>query len=145
MVCYKELEYETEKYNEMRPIGADVNRIVESSGIRTGVVYVITHHTTTGIMVNERLECLEADIMEKLGMIFPEDGEYYHARFLAEYGAMAGNPTGHLKSMVSGNHTVMPVIDGHVVCGSAQEIYLAEFDGPQDRTVSVVVMGEGQR
>jgi thiamine phosphate synthase YjbQ (UPF0047 family) len=55
---------------------------------------------------------------------------------------MAGNPTGHLKSMVSGNHCVMVVSDGRLISGNAQEIYLAEFDGPQERSVSVVVMGE---
>lgn len=142
MVCYRELEYETERYNELRGIGEDIRKVVKESGICDGVVYVITQHTTTGIMVNERLECLEADILEELSGLFPEDGDYYHARFLREYGAMAGNPTGHLKSMVSGNHTVMPVSNGCLVCGSAQEIYLAEFDGPQDRTVSVIVIGE---
>ena len=142
MVIMKELKYLTSKYNEMIPIKHDIKRIIEESPVQNGVVYVITQHTTTGIMVNENLECLEDDIIEKLGAMFPEDGNYYHARFLRTYGAMAGNPTGHLKSMVSGNHCVMPVSEGELVSGSAQEIYLTEFDGPQDRSVSVVVMGE---
>ena len=118
MVATKKLEYFTAKYNEMIPIKKEVAQIVEDSPVKQGVVYVITHHTTTGIMVNENLECLD------------------------DYGAMAGNPTGHLKAMVSGNHCVMPVEGGKLVSGSAQEIYLAEFDGPQERTVSVIVMGE---
>lgn len=142
MVVIKKLDYFTAKYNEMIPIKKDVAEIVEKSQVRMGVVYVITRHTTTGIMVNENLECLEDDILGQLGKQFPEDGDYYHARFLDDYGAMAGNPTGHLKAMVSGNHCVMPVEDGKLVSGSAQEIYLAEFDGPQERTVSVIVMGE---
>lgn len=120
----------------------EVAKIVEESLVKNGIVYVITQHTTTGIMVNENLECLEEDIMENLGKLFPEEGNYYHARFLHIYGAMAGNPTGHLKSMVSGNHCVMVVSDGRLISGNAQEIYLAEFDGPQERSVSVVVMGE---
>lgn len=142
MVIMKELEYFTSKYNEMIPIKQDVEKVIDESPVENGVVYVITQHTTTGIMVNENLECLEDDIMENLSTMFPEDGNYYHARFLRTYGAMAGNPTGHLKSMVSGNHCVMPVSGGRLVSGSAQEIYLAEFDGPQERTVSVIVMGE---
>ena len=46
------------------------------------------------------------------------------------------------KSMLMGNHCMFPVIEGKIVCGGAQEIYLVEFDGPQARTVYVEVMGE---
>ena len=42
----------------------------------------------------------------------------------------------------NGNHCLFPVIDGEIVCGGAQDIYLAEFDGPQLRKVYVEVMGE---
>jgi thiamine phosphate synthase YjbQ (UPF0047 family) len=34
------------------------------------------------------------------------------------------------------------VIDGQVIRGSAQDIYLAEFDGPQRRNVYLEVIGE---
>ncbi|MFQ7539155.1 MAG: secondary thiamine-phosphate synthase enzyme YjbQ [Clostridium sp.] len=98
-------------------------------------------HTTTGITVNN-LECLKDDILQRLGMLFPEDDAYYHARFLQSYGAMAGNPTGHLKAMVTGNHAVFPIVDGAIMLGKAQEIYLAEFDGPQIRDVMVTIQGE---
>ncbi len=142
MVIYKELDIQTTAYNQMVPIGDDVKKIIAESGVSAGIVAVITRHTTTGIMVNERLECLEQDIADKLAALVPEDGSYYHARFLDTYGAMAGNPTGHLKSMLSGNNCVFPVQNGKLCAGSAQEIYLAEFDGPQLRTVSVTVLGE---
>ena len=93
-------------------------------------------------MVNENLECLEDDMLGWLEQMFPEDGFYYHARFLDSYGAMAGNPTGHLKAMVAGNNASFPMVNGKVLLGKAQEIYLAEFDGPQERTVTVTIIGE---
>lgn len=138
-MIYKELEIETAAYNDLIPISKDVIQIVEESGIKQGIAYIITKHTTTGITVNENLECLKDDILKQLGIMFPEDGDYYHARFLQSYGAMAGNPTGHLKAMVTGNHAVFPIIDGSLVLGKAQEIYLGEFDGPQIRTVMVCI------
>lgn len=133
---------ETQEYNALLPLGERVRELVAASSVTSGVVYVITKHTTTGITVNERLECLEDDIMNELSKIFPEDGSYFHNRFLQSYGAMAGNPTGHLKAMVTGNHAVFPVVDGQICLGSAQEIYLAEFDGPQPRTIHVTVIGD---
>lgn len=138
-MIYKELDIETTAYNDLIPISKDVIHIVEESGIQQGMAYIITKHTTTGITVNENLECLKDDILKQLGIMFPEDGDYYHARFLQSYGAMAGNPTGHLKAMVTGNHAVFPIINGSIVLGKAQEIYLGEFDGPQIRTIMICI------
>lgn len=140
----EQLEFciETQGYNELVPLGERIRELVAASSVTSGVVYIITKHTTTGITVNERLECLEDDIMNELSRFFPEDGSYFHNRFLMSYGAMAGNPTGHLKAMVTGNHAVFPVVDGQICLGSAQEIYLAEFDGPQPRTIHVTIMGD---
>lgn len=142
MVKIEEITRITRRYNELIPLGEDVCKIVRESGIQNGIVSIITKHTTTGVTVNERLECLEDDMLGWLEKVFPEDGFYYHARFLDSYGAMAGNPTGHLKAMLTGNHANFPVTDGEILLGSAQEIYLAEFDGPQERTVTVTIIGE---
>ncbi|MBP7032108.1 MAG: YjbQ family protein, partial [Anaerolineaceae bacterium] len=67
---------------------------------------------------------------------------YAHARILRDYGSTAGNPTGHLKSMLTGNHCLFPVVDGKVVKGDAQEIYFMEFDGPSQRSYTITVQGE---
>ena len=142
MTEYRELTYEPQAYNELIPIAEDIKKLVSECGIQQGIVYIITKHTTTGITVNENLECLKADILKRLGMIFPEEDDYYHARFLQSYGAMAGNPTGHLKAMITGNHAVFPIVNGSIMLGKAQEIYLAEFDGPQIRDVMISILGD---
>lgn len=133
---------QTEQYNQFIPISAYVQEAVMESGVKNGLVFVITNHTTTGITVNESLECLESDIDQMLGRLVPEDYPYSHARMLPTYGSTAGNPTGHLKSHLTGNHCVLPLVDGKIKAGDAQEIYLMEFDGPQMRTVNFTVMGE---
>lgn len=142
MVAFKDITYQTTEYNQLIDITKDVVKAVKETKIKDGVVHIITKHTTTGILVNENLECLQDDILKKLSEMFPEDGDYYHARFLRSYGAMAGNPTGHLKSMVTGNNTTFALRDKKLDLGSAQSIYLGEFDGPQERTITIVVMGE---
>ena len=67
---------------------------------------------------------------------------YAHSHFLPSYGATGGNAPGHLKSLLAGNHAVLPVMDGKLYCGRAQDIYFAEFDGVQSRKVFITVMGE---
>lgn len=144
MVSHESFMILTEKYNQMINITGRVMEAVKASGISEGVVYVITTHTTTGITVNECLECLEGDIGNALSRLVPEDIPYCHARMLHSYGSTAGNPTGHIKSMLVGNNCVFPVAKGEIVLGGAQEIYFYEFDGPACRTVNITVMGEMQ-
>ncbi len=129
-------------YNAMLVITPEVLAAVARSGIRNGLVTVLTRHTTTGITVNESLECLESDIADFLARLVPEDHPYAHARMLRDYGSTAGNATGHLKAHVTGNHCHLQVVDGDVLKGGAQEVYFCEFDGPAKRTYDIIVMGE---
>jgi len=87
---------------EMIKITPEVRAFVEESGIENGLVYVITEHTTTGITVNESLDCVEKDIMECLSRIAPEDYPYHHNHYLPTYGTIGGNTPGHLKSLLTG-------------------------------------------
>ncbi|NLD58527.1 MAG: YjbQ family protein [Clostridiales bacterium] len=142
MVKLSEFVVNTVKYTAYINITEKVREIVENSGVQNGVAMIITAHTTTGITVNEALECLQSDMEEMMRELVPEYKPYSHARMLHSYGQTAGNPTGHLRSMLTNNHTVLPVKDGKLYCGKAQEIFLAEYDGPQNRRIFVEVIGE---
>ncbi len=143
MIFNKELSYMTDRYNQFILITKDVEQAAAESGIRDGMLTVITKHTTAGIAVNEALECLESDIDAFLKKIIPEDHPYSHARMLPDYGSTGGNPTGHIKAHITGNHCHFPIINGELIRGGAQDIYLLEFDGPSaKRKVLIQVQGE---
>lgn len=74
--------------------------------------------------------------------MIPTVHDYAHSHFLPSYGATGGNAPGHLKSMLCGNHAVFPIQDGEIQCGMAQDIFFAEFDGPQMRHYFIQVQGE---
>lgn len=142
MMAFQTITLLTKKYNQMILITEEIERIVAKSGIKNGMVTIMTKHTTTGITVNEALECLESDIEEFLARIVPEDYPYAHARMLRSYGSTAGNPTGHLKAHFTGNHCHFPIVNGEVVKGGAQDVYFVEFDGPAKRSVMITIIGE---
>ena len=129
----------TKRYNEFDVITPQVEEIVAQSGIQNGLVTVLTKHTTTGVTVNEALECLESDIETALSLFAPEDRPYSHARMLRDYGSTAGNPTGHLNALVTGNHCHFLLQEGKLVRGGAQDVYFCEFDGPAQRNILVIV------
>ena len=55
----------------MVKITEQVKKDVEESGVKNGVVFVISLHTTTGIMINESLPCVEKDIELTLERLIP--------------------------------------------------------------------------
>ena len=92
--------------------------------------------------VNESLPCVEKDLMECLDRIAPEDYPYHHNHYLPTYGTIGGNAPGHLKSLLTGNHCVFPVLDGTLKLGHAVDIYFCEYDGIKNRRYMVYVVGE---
>lgn len=138
----KEVPIQADKEFEIIRITDAVRAAVTESGIQNGIVYVITEHTTTGITVNESLPCVEKDIMQALDRLVPEDYPYNHNHYLPSYGTIGGNAPGHLKSLLTGNHCVFPVVAGTVKLGSAADIYFCEYDGIKNRKYMIYVMGE---
>jgi secondary thiamine-phosphate synthase enzyme len=138
----KEVSICASKEFELIKITDSVREFVEESGVKNGLVHVITEHTTTGITVNESLPCVEEDLMDTLDRMFPEDYPYHHNHYLPSYGTIGGNAPGHLKSLVTGNHCVFPVADGKLRLGGAADIYFAEYDGIKNRKYMLHIMGE---
>ena len=127
---------------DMIKITRQIAEDVADSGVENGVVFVISLHTTTGIMINESLPCVEKDIEIALERLVPSDYPYVHTHMLPSYGTCSGNSPGHLKSMLSGNHCVLPIADGKLASGHAQDVYFVEFDGLKPRKYTVQIMGE---
>ena len=138
----KEVAVCADKEFEMIKITQSVRDFVEESGIGNGVVFVITEHTTTGITVNESLPCVEKDIMETLDKLVPENDAYNHNHYLPTYGTIGGNAPGHLKSLLTGNHCVFPIMNRKLKLGHAADIYFCEYDGIKNRRYMIYAMGE---
>lgn len=64
MVDLHTIEWMSHKPEEFHMITEEVHEIVKNSPVKNGAVLVLTAHTTTGIMVNEGLPCVERDILQ---------------------------------------------------------------------------------
>ncbi|NPA58014.1 MAG: YjbQ family protein, partial [Aquificae bacterium] len=53
------------------------------------------------------------------------------------YRHIEGNAAAHIKSVLVGTNTFIPVKDGRLMLGTWQGIFFAEFDGPRTRKVIV--------
>ena len=138
----KTLGVQTKHDTETINITDIVRETVENSGITSGVVYVTTMHTTTGITVNEGLPDLEDDIVEMLKRLAPAGLNYRHARFLHSDGQMAVNAPSHLRGALLGMQVAFPIHEGKMVTGGRQTIYFVELDGPLYREYMIHMLGE---
>lgn len=136
----KEFALITRKEIELTNITPLVKDFVAAVGVKDGMVFIMSHHTTTGITVNEGLPDIEQDIVDMLKRLAPEDGEYRHARFLPSDGQMAVNAVSHLRSAILGFEVFLPLENGSMKTGGRQTIYFVELDGPQERTFSVKIL-----
>jgi secondary thiamine-phosphate synthase enzyme len=109
-----------------------VNNAVRRSGISDGLCHLFVPHTTAGILVNESDDpAVLQDILERLDAMVPSDISYHH---------LEGNAHAHIKAGLVGNSLTLPVSDGQLALGRWQGVFLAEFDGPRDRSIVVTVM-----
>jgi secondary thiamine-phosphate synthase enzyme len=137
------VDVDTPSDTAMIEITKAVQQAVLESPVTSGVVWVTTTHTTTGITVNEGLPDVEADLVAMLRRLAPtEDPSYLHARWLPTDGAMAINSATHQRAALLGPQVAFPIEDGSVVLGSRQCIYFVELDGPLRRTYMIHVLGE---
>lgn len=136
------MEVQSRKDQELIDITLEVERVVKDSGILQGVANIMTTHTSSGIIVTEGLPCLELDVLDHLQRLAPDDGEYYHNRYLEIDGRLGFNASAHLRSIIGGISAFFPVENGKLVKGSRQRVYFGEYDGPLSREYLVQVIGE---
>ncbi len=146
IVKLERIEVQSRRDMEMIDITDEVERTVESSGAKEGVVLAMTTHTSSGLLVTEGIECLERDVLAHLERLAPKDppagsAGYWHNRYLDYDGRLGFNAGDHLKSILGGVNCFFPIEGGKIVRGGRQRIYFVEYDGPLARTVFIQVIG----
>jgi len=121
---------------ELIDITDEVMRIVKESGVKNGICHVFVPHATAAIIANEHEAGLMKDILRALTELVPPDKGWLHNR-------IDDNADAHILASIIGPSKTFPVIDGQLVRGTWQNIFLVELDGPRyNRRVIVTVMGE---
>lgn len=115
-------------------ITSAVNDAISRIGAADGVCHLYVPHTTAGIVINENADPdVARDMLAWLDRVVPRnDTDYRHAE---------GNSPAHIKSTLVGQSATIPVENGQLALGTWQGVYLAEFDGPRQRTVLINIVG----
>jgi len=121
-------------------ITAEVRERVQASGLRHGLVTLISNHTTARVNLNEREARLQQDMVTFLKRLVPRDGDYGHNIAPVDD---RDNAHAHLLGLFANASESIPVADGGLLLGEWQSIFFVELDGPRaKRQVTVQLLGE---
>ncbi|ALU11680.1 secondary thiamine-phosphate synthase enzyme [Ignicoccus islandicus DSM 13165] len=121
---------------ELIDVTQDVERIVKRSNIRNGLCTVFVPHATAAVIANEHESGLMSDILNALEELVPPDKPWRH-------NMIDNNADAHILASIIGPSRTFPVIEGRLIRGTWQNIFVVELDGPRpSRKVVVTVVGD---
>jgi len=119
-------------------ITRQVGDALARAGVGHGLAVLTVPHTTCGLCVNEDEAGLKDDLIRLASRlpdaIRPKEG-FHHDR-------IDDNARAHLGAVLFGHSVTVPVVDGELVLGSWQSLFLMEMDGPRSRRVDMIFMGD---
>ncbi len=120
-----------ERY-EFVSITEEVRRAVREAGVEEGICVVSSTHTTAAVTVNEDYD---RDVARDLAsackaLIGSLDVRFEHAE---------GNSDSHFLTSLFAQSQHLLVREGELDLGRWQGVFLAEFDGPRNRTIRVAI------
>jgi len=132
----EELWFHTKSRRDYVNITSQVERVVEQSGVREGLVLVNAMHITASIYINDDEKGLLQDYERFLERLVPHSADYQHN--------LTGEDNGdaHIKRQVMGREVVVAITNGALDFGPWEQIFYAEFDGGRRKRVLVKVIGE---
>lgn len=122
----------SERY-QLVSITDEVKRAVREAGTGEGLCVISSTHTTAAVTVNEDYDRdVPGDLAAACRALLDRlDVRFDHAE---------GNSDSHFLTSLFGPSQTLLVRGGEVELGRWQGVFLAEFDGPRQRTVRVAVV-----
>ena len=129
------LTIKTTRRFEVIDVTQDVGSWVESLGVGNGLLLAYVPHTTAAIVVNEGEPRLMEDIIQFLRDLTKPGAQWKH-------NMIDVNAHAHLGNIILGDSRVIPVTGGKLSLGTWQRLLFIEMDGPRERTLQLVFIGQ---
>ncbi len=133
----KELWFNVPARRGYNNITREVEKELETSGIREGLCLVNAMHITASVFINDDESGLHSDFENWLEKLAPEKPytQYAHNGF-------EDNADAHLKRQIMGREVVVAVTKGKLDLGPWEQIFYGEYDGRRDKRVLIKIIGE---
>lgn len=133
----KELWFNTSSRREYINITPEVNKCLQESGIKEGLVLVNAMHITASVFINDDESGLHSDFETWLEKLAPEKP---HSQY--KHNGYEDNADAHMKRQLMGREVVVAVTEGKLDFGPWEQIFYGEYDGKRRKRVLVKIIGE---
>src|SRR5688572_20949500 len=119
-------------------ITPEVQKEIDASGIKEGMVLVNPMHITASVFINDDERGLHHDFEVWLEKLAPHSpiSQYKH-NLTGE-----DNADAHLKRQLMGREVVVAITKGKLDLGTWEQIFYGEYDGRRRKRVLVKIIGE---
>jgi secondary thiamine-phosphate synthase enzyme len=131
----KRAEVQTHSNFEYIDITQLVQNEIQKSQILNGIVVVNVLHTTAALVLQESDPTVHEDAQRVLEDLVPTRAPYAHCYEGSVNGAA------HQRQQVLGSVSTIPMIDGDLVLGTWQRIFLVELFRPMLRQIQISIFG----
>lgn len=133
----KHLWFNTDNRIDFLNITEEVQKCIDESGIKEGLVLVNAMHITAGVYINDAESGLINDFKKWLKKLAPTDEKLYQHNLTGEDNAYA-----HLWRTIMGREVTCAITEGKLDFGPWEQIFYAEFDGQRRKRAMVKIIGE---
>ena len=127
-------------------ITEQVDQATRGSAIANGFAIVFSRHTTAAVRINENEPMLIGDMEEFLKRVAPSHARYDHNDHAhnPNNGGNGDPPNGHAhcQQLLLGASEAVPIVDGRLLLGRWQRLFLVELDRGREREVIIQLVGE---
>ena len=130
----RELKVATERKTQLVDVTDRVRAALEGNDGSLATLFV--PHTTAGVLLQatgEGASAVAGDVEAALERLVDEAGPWEH---IHEGDA---NPWSHVRTALTASSVSIPLESGRLALGDHQAVFLAEFDGPRERTMYLSV------
>lgn len=133
----KELYFNTTKRREFINITGEVNKALQESNIKEGILLCNAMHITASVFINDDEAGLHRDFENWLESVAPEKpyNMYHHNGY-------ENNADAHIKRQIFGREVVVAITNGELDFGPWEQIFYGEFDGKRRKRVLIKIIGE---
>jgi secondary thiamine-phosphate synthase enzyme len=134
------LKVRTEGFTDCVDITELLNRALNETGIKEGLLTVIVPGSTAGITTIEFESGAVQDLKDALEKLAPLEAVYAHNERWRD-----GNGFAHVRAALMKPSLSIPVINGQMALGTWQQVVFLDFDNkPRTRSLAVSLIGIGR-
>jgi secondary thiamine-phosphate synthase enzyme len=138
MIFSETISLSTKGFSDILDITHHVDRVIDRSKIKNGLVTVFCSGSTGAVTTIEYESGVLRDLQKAIEKIIPSNISYEHDKRWGD-----GNGFSHVRAALMKPSITVPLIKGKLTLGTWQQIVFIDFDNrKRERNILVQVMGE---